>query len=463
MRHGIKIFRIVILYFMLLISMAFTADHGISWEQYEFERMWPISHMPWSLFNLQGIVADRKGFVYVADWGNRCVLKFNLDGGLITAWGSPGQGKDGNPNGIGVDNLGNVYVCMNEGLIQKFSSEGELLLEFEDPAANDGEKHTLTDIAGDEDGNIYVADGENFYIKKFDSDGRLLTRWGGQGDGDGRFNHYDRPDEHTTMYNMKIAIDSNGFVYVTDIGNHRIQKFDSDGIFVSKWGIQGSGEGELFTPIIIDADIEGNIYVLESVCQEGERIQKFNSDGVFITKIAEAPDFVDAHDITIDENGHVYVLELRGRILKFDQDGERIAKWGGDSAAVGAFYYPIDVALDMTGFVYVSDSGNNRIQKFSPEGSFIEKWDTGSISSIAVDGIGNIYGVGESRILKFNQNGQLLNEWGSKGDNDGQFKWFLEIAIDSIGNIYVSDILNNRIQKFDSDGAFIKKWGKKGD
>ena len=77
----------------------------------------------------------------------------------------------------------------------------------------------------DSSDNIYVADWGNNRIQKFDSNGNFITKWGTPGTGDGQFN---RP--------AGLAIDSSGNILVVDEGNNRIQKFDSNGNFITKWG-----------------------------------------------------------------------------------------------------------------------------------------------------------------------------------------------------------------------------------
>ena len=78
-----------------------------------------------------------------------------------------------------------------------------------------------------------------------------------------------------------VAVDSSGNVYVADTGNNRIQKFDSSGGFIAKWGSSGSGDGQFSYPSGVAVDSSGNVYVADT---SNQRIQKFNSSGGFITK-----------------------------------------------------------------------------------------------------------------------------------------------------------------------------------
>ena len=79
--------------------------------------------------------------------------------------------------------------------------------------------------------------------------------------------------------------------------------------------------------------------------------------------------------------------------------------------------------MDFVGNIYVTDEGNNRIQKFDSRGSFLTKW-------------------------------------GREGSGPGQFKAPWGVACDALGNVYVVDQGNHRIQKFDANGAFLCAWGK---
>ena len=143
--------------------------------------------------------------------------------------------------------------------------------------------------------------------------------------------------------------------------------------------------------------------------------------------------------------------------------------------ADGTFSAPSRAATDASNNVYVTDSGNSRVQKFSSTGTFLSKFGTlgtgngqflvGSALGIAVDSAGNIYVVDKlsNRVQKFNSAGVFVSTWGSLGTANGQFNAPTGIAVDpSSGNVYVADTGNNRIQKFTSSGAYVTQWGSAG-
>lgn len=146
--------------------------------------------------------------------------------------------------------------------------------------------------------------------------------------------------------------------------------------------------------------------------------------------------------------------------------------WGGAGSGDGQFNQPRAVAFSPTGDVYVADTFNSRIQKFTPEGAFLTGWGSqGSgpgqfqyASSIATDAAGNVYVVdnGNCRIEKFTSDGTFLTSWGSLGSGDGQFNLPTGIAVSSANEVYVADQFNQRIQVFSADGAFRRKWGSPG-
>ena len=296
-------------------------------------------------------------------------------------------------------------------------------------------------IAVDTLGNVYVADTNNNRIQKFDSSGAFLTKWGVPGSGDAQF-----------FGPHGIAVDNSGNVYVVDTGNSRIQKFDPSGVFLAKWGVYGyfdepnydltkgvripaESDGKFFEPHGIAVDGSGNVYVADTM---NGRIQKFDSSGAFLTKWG-----VEGYS---DDVG----TRFPGGEVKYDSTGRAILdEWDGK------FIEPMGVTVDGPGNVYVADGWNHRILKFSATGQFLVGWSIDWPSDIAVDSKGDFYVAKkqEHHIQKFDSTGLLLAEWGSTGSNDGQFDWPMGIAVDSSGDVYVADTRNHRVQKFETSVA----------
>jgi tripartite motif-containing protein 71 len=94
----------------------------------------------------------------------------------------------------------------------------------------------------DAQGNLYVAEISN-QILKYNKAGKFTTKWGSLGSGDGQFSF-----GTGNNIGLDIAIDSSGNVFVTDGANNRVQKFDPNGKFLAKWGKGGTGDGEFDLP-----------------------------------------------------------------------------------------------------------------------------------------------------------------------------------------------------------------------
>ncbi len=134
------------------------------------------------------------------------------------------------------------------------------------------------------------------------------------------------------------------------------------------------------------------------------------------------------------------------------------------------FAFPTDVAVSPSGTVYVLDSGNNRIQAFTNDGTFLNVWKIGNFSYgnycyyIAAGPDGSVYvaDLVNRCIQKFASSGAFVTKWGSEGSGDGQFNTLWGVAVGPDGSVYVADSGNDCIQKFTADGVFINKWGEDG-
>ncbi|MCK4816338.1 SMP-30/gluconolactonase/LRE family protein, partial [bacterium] len=261
----------------------------------------------------------------------------------------------GHPRGIAIDKHGHIYVTFCHRIV-KFTSTGGFLFVIDNEGSDNNYQLTCDmRIAVDDDGNIYVSNQETHTIIKFDPHGSYLTKWGSQGSGDDQFNGPGGLD-----------VDADGNVYVCDSENHKIVKFDSDGGYITKFGSRGHGDGQFQYPIDIVLDDDNNMYIAE---HWNNRIQVLNSEGTFIRRWGNHgygdSEFRCLNGIELDSEGNVYTADgCNNRVQKFSSDGTFITKWGSYGSGDTNFDWPCDLAVDSSGNAYVADHSNQRIVVF---------------------------------------------------------------------------------------------------
>jgi DNA-binding beta-propeller fold protein YncE len=219
------------------------------------------------------------------------------------------------------------------------------------------------------------------------------------------------------------------------------------------------------------------ILVITFVCLVSHRLAASQDNYTFerAFPVLEQPwYFYYPYSLVSDKDDFIYISDTRNdRIQKFTRDGQFVTKWGVKGNKEGEFFLPSGLAIDnKLGFIYVSDSGNHRIQKFTLNGQFEAAWGTKGTGArefdypygLAADQSGFVYvaDMNNHRIQKFKSDGAFVSQWGSKGVGNGQFDAPQGIASDSSGFIYVSDMNNDRVQKFTSEGVFVSQWGTEG-
>lgn len=272
-----------------------------------------------------------------------------------------------------------------------------------------------------------------------------------------------------------ITVDASGNVFVADARNHRIQKFDENGKFISQWGGQGNDSGKFERPSGLAVDAEGNIFVAD---YELDRIQKFTADGKFLMQWGSSGSdfgqFNSPTGLAIDKHQKIYVTDTYNhRIQKFDMQGNYIKSWGQYQpvSLVRSFFsflispgaddklnYPTRITIGPDEKLFVSDAYNNRIVVYSTDGEFLFQFGGVGIfsgnfrvsSGIANDQNGNLFVADfyNHRVQIFSDKGVFLSAWGKKGKRNGQFDGPTDIAVDQKGKVYVVDWGNHRIQVF---------------
>jgi DNA-binding beta-propeller fold protein YncE len=299
-----------------------------------------------------------------------------------------------------------------------------------------------------------------------DSPPVFVATWGTSGSAPGQFN---------TPWNITLAGD--GSILVADTGNHRIQRFNEDGVFLDMWGSQGSGAGQFYFPHGIAVDESSQVYVAD---WGNNRIQKLDAGGNFIlqwgTYGAGQGQFAYPWGVAVHAGGLVYVTDQDNhRVQAFQRDGSFALTWGSRceishgtcGEGNGLFYAPRDITIDTAGNAYVVDSGNNRVQKFGSEGNFLTKWgywyfgdaQLSDPTGICSDNLGAVYvDATWFEIKKFDLSGNLLTMWGSQGSAPGQLSGITDIAASESGAVYVLEGGNRRVSKFSTSTSSTEPW-----
>ncbi len=292
-----------------------------------------------------------------------------------TVWGSAGQaeGQFNEARGIAVSPDGLVYVAdAKNNRIQQFDATGRLLLSWGTFGAVDkgagapGELNEPWGVAVGPDGSVYVADTWNHRIQKFDASGQFLTMWG-------TFGQAETP---TAFWGPRgVAVDGQGRVFVSDTGNKRVVVFDADGGFIAQIGQTGYLEGQFDEPVGVAVSPDGRVYVADTW---NLRVQWFTerAPGVFdyggqwpISGWSEGANLQSLNNkpyLAVGPDGRVYVSDPEGyRMLVFDADGKFLQTWGDYGAGTNQFALPVGVAVGAQGDLYVVDSANSRVMVFS--------------------------------------------------------------------------------------------------
>ncbi len=303
-------------------------------------------------------------------------------------------------------------------------------------------------VALDQSGNMYVLDGN--YVKKFNSSGAYMTTFGGPGSGNGQLNVAD-----ATI--AGITTDSSGNVYVADVGNNRIMKFDSSGAYVTKWGSLGSGSTQFNAPNFVFIATT-TIYISDS---NNSRIQEYNLTGTTLLKSITGISGIVS--VVVDSAGNLYIATGDCNGQKLDPNGGHLVDFGDSCDTIAQVN---TIGVDSAGtIIYAADGGDGTIIKFDASGSQLGNLTpvTATQDAIVVDGSGNVYTAEHDfGIAKYDSSDSLVKTWQASGNANGQFSDPKYVTVDGSGNIYVTDRANSRIQKLNSSGTYVTKWGSSG-
>jgi DNA-binding beta-propeller fold protein YncE len=249
------------------------------------------------------------------------------------------------------------------------------------------------------------------------------------------------------------------------------------------WGQTGSAPYQYRELGGVAADGRGYVYAADN---QGGGVLKYTTAGAYVRTIGRPkpprnigdpppPDTIRIPEgLAIGPDGNLYVVEGgtdRTRVSVWSPTGGYLRSFGDFGSGPGQLYSPKQVALDAAGFVYVADSGNSRVQKFSPGGQFVASIGQGSSTftdpdklsdpeGVALAPDGSLYASDQlyRRVQHYAADGTFLGSFGSQGSGDGQFEAPVGLIVAPDG-IFVADRSLSSIQRFGLGGGFLGRLG----
>ncbi len=258
--------------------------------------------------------------------------------------------------------------------------------------ATDAKISTPYRVTMDGTGNLYIVTG-NHVVRKVAPDGTITTVAGTGASGYGGDGGPAVDAQLSQPYG--IAVDNEGNIFIADSGNHRVRKVTPDGIIttVAGTGVQGySGDGgpatsaELNAPRDVAVDREGNLFILD---YGNNRIRRVSPDGIIEQALPPPPhvNYGRPQGIEVDDEGNVFVVDTNYAVIwKVSPDGKHTVVAGnwlhgysgdGGPATSAELDHPVDVAVDRSGNLFISDYNNNRVRMVNSEGTIITLAGTG--------------------------------------------------------------------------------------
>ena len=267
----------------------------------------------WNLTDVASVAVDSKDRIYVFNRGAHPMVVLDRDGNFIKNWG---EGLFKRAHGLHID-ANDILYCTDDGghVVRKCTTDGKVLLELGVPGKPapymSGEPfHRCTHTALSPEGDLYVSDGYgNARVHKFAPDGTLLRSFGEPGTDPGQFN-----------IPHNICCDPDGWVYVADRENHRVQVFDGNGRYEAQWNNMHRPSGLYMErgphPRFYVGEIGGGMAVNYDMPNIGPRVSIYSRTGEMLARVGHRPaglepgQFISPHGLAVDSRGDIYVGEV---------------------------------------------------------------------------------------------------------------------------------------------------------
>jgi DNA-binding beta-propeller fold protein YncE len=264
--------------------------------------------------DVAAVGVDRNDNVYAFSRGAHPVCVFDRTGNFLRSWG---EGQYPRAHGLHMGPDDTIWLTDDGGhFVRNCALDGKVLLEIGIPGKPapymSGEPfHRCTHTALSSKGEIYVSDGYgNARIHKYSPDGRLLLSWGEPGTDPGQFN-----------IPHNICCDPDGWVYVADRENHRVQVFDGNGKYETQWNNMHRPSGLYMEsgrrhPHFYVGEIGGGMGVNYDLPNIGPRVSIYTDKGELLARLGRGPEglapgqFVSPHGLAVDSRGDIYIGEV---------------------------------------------------------------------------------------------------------------------------------------------------------
>jgi DNA-binding beta-propeller fold protein YncE/tetratricopeptide (TPR) repeat protein len=459
----------------------------------------------------RGVAVGPNGKVFVADSGADRVLIYDRDGGFLSAFGEKGSeaGRLRSPESVAVGADGRIYVAdTGNDRVQVFTEQGILLCQIGSSGKLPGQLRGPTRVAVDPSDSVYVLDRGNDRIQKFDADARYLRE--------------------LPLNGNDMAVDAYGFLYVLDGRNGKVIEESPDGQEIGKFGSYGTGLGQMKKAEGVAVTPDGAVIVLDTgnsrvhrvdltdklkvsplplntaaklfvagptrdwpvtataLAAYGDELYAFlpqggpfavlGPDGAVKTRFGAAKG--KGGDVTRSSGGLAVSKKLGvfaadtpdSRLQRFSLSGQWQANIGESSGFFdskkkeGRMIHPNGVAINEAGTIYVADTGNRRIDAFSPEGVFVfsigpkvGSYELQEPMALAWDKSGFLYFTdkGLKKVFKVEPSGAFVASWGEEGTGPGRFEAPTSIAFDGRNYLYTLDSELKRVSVHTRDGKWL--------
>ena len=497
-----------------------------------------------------GVALDTHGNLFIVDSGNNRIRRVDAVTGDITTVagdGSPGFSGDGglatsaslwSPQGVAVDTHCNLLIAdyMNDrvrrvdaktGDISTIAGDGNWGYSGDGGPATSASLGLPSDVAVDTHGNFFIADTNNFRIRRVDATtGDISTV---AGDGTQGFSGDGGPAAGASfLWIWGVAVDTVGNLFIADAGNQRIRRVDVKTGDISTVAGNGeigfSGDGgpaasaSLSSPLGVSVDGLGNILIADT---GSNHVRDVAAASQIITTVAGGGSGGDGGEATsaTTVGPWAVAVDWRGDLFIADSPEERIRRvdsltrlitteagdgnWGysgdGGPATGATMNWPEGVALDARGNLFISDAGNARIRRVDAltgiittvagDGNWGYSGDGGPATSasldypggVALDRHGNLF-IADTESTRIRRVDAVTGDigtvagngnWGYGGDGGPATSAELDypegVAVDDNGNLFIADTFNDRIRRVDAKTAIITtiagngSWGFSGD